>query len=303
MADLLVPWALASNGEIVAPSRAVKGESYLCPNCREPLNLRAGSKRRHFAHRPGGVCNLETILHAAAKLKIKTVVENWLAGHGKPPAVQLGCEGTDLWFCGELQQLPLHRAKTDEVRLEWTLPGGLRPDLVLFKEGRPILGIEVHVTNAVSASKGARLPISWIELEAEDILSEPLRWSVLNHSLGAARNLRRCPFCQWSGKGLRAAVIQELLKAAEPLSTPRTAETIFRRTAMALIQRKGQEWRATQGRDAPWVSLWDEDYRAIAWQMRTEAAIHAKLAKDASWNRTRRTAGMTHETESNLEKT
>jgi hypothetical protein len=62
------------------------------------------------------------------------------------------------------------------VQLEAPLDG-LRPDVLLFDEaGKPLCAVEVLHTHAVTWEKAERLPIPWLELAADEVLSDPLLW-------------------------------------------------------------------------------------------------------------------------------
>jgi hypothetical protein len=64
----------------------------------------------------------------------------------------------------------------DEVAEERATPGGLRPDVLLLRQGSPVLGIEVLVTHAVDAAKAARTSHPWVELDALQVLAAPGAW-------------------------------------------------------------------------------------------------------------------------------
>lgn len=92
VASLKVPFAYDAVVGIIWPQHAAKGIEYFCPNCREKLVLHAGEiKRRHFAHRPNGVCSQETILHKSAKLLVQSVVRDWKQGKTIAPELLREC--------------------------------------------------------------------------------------------------------------------------------------------------------------------------------------------------------------------
>lgn len=80
--QLRVPYGQHATGRLVAAGDAVPGVGYLCPNCAEPLVLRAGEKRvRHFAHQHAE-CAPESLLHKTAKKLAAQVLNDVAAGRG-----------------------------------------------------------------------------------------------------------------------------------------------------------------------------------------------------------------------------
>lgn len=75
-AGLLIEFALDSDGGLVGPHEAQKGESYFCPECHSPLVFRKGEVMRpHFAHAVDTNCSGESVIHIAAKMKIKQAID------------------------------------------------------------------------------------------------------------------------------------------------------------------------------------------------------------------------------------
>jgi hypothetical protein len=99
-----VPCALTENGRLVSPKVAVKGQGYRCPRCLDPLIFRKGNINvPHFAHKGSASCSGETILHFVAKMLIKQVICEWIAGNGDIPLFMRRC-----CICGDkaIQPLP-----------------------------------------------------------------------------------------------------------------------------------------------------------------------------------------------------
>ncbi len=72
MEKLKVPLAADDAGRIVSPEEAAKDRNFYCPACAALLILRKGNlKTPHFAHKNGGSCAGETVLHVTAKKLIK----------------------------------------------------------------------------------------------------------------------------------------------------------------------------------------------------------------------------------------
>ena len=187
-----VPYGLDPTGAITGVERAARGVAYSCPQCLSPLTLRAGQiKAKHFAHRGGGSCSYESVLHHAAKRKVEEVVKAWLEDAGEAPTIILPCEGNRIGLCNSKLHRPLRRDRVDEVRLE-AVVGDFRPDVVLFYQGKAVLAVEILVSHQVDEAKAGASLHRWIELGAEAVLESPRAWRPTNHSdWGKVR----CEFC------------------------------------------------------------------------------------------------------------
>lgn len=175
--ELLIPEALAPTGEQIAATEARKEITYRCPICRSRVILRAGEiLQPHFAHRPDVECALtkgESWSHWHAKHRITQVVRE------DPKRVRLHrtCD-----TCGDEADQTLPDTIQD-VAVEYTLPSGLRVDVMILGPSGPLCAIEIHQTHAVDREKAARLTVPWIELDAEAVLADPWMWRPRNENL------------------------------------------------------------------------------------------------------------------------
>lgn len=168
---LLVPVGLDTQKRPVFPCNARKSESYSCPSCGVRLVLRVGSKKQpHFAHGNFSGCTSETVIHSCAKLLVRHVVTDFLAGRGKPPIIFRQCRRCG---CTSKQPFPAH---IERVEVEKTLPSGFRPDVVFLRDEEAIAAAEILVSHAVDAHKANTLGIPFIELEGEAICKNPFEW-------------------------------------------------------------------------------------------------------------------------------
>lgn len=187
-----VPWALDTSGGLVQVSASVAGTPYWCPGCRVPLVLKDGSIRaKHFAHQVSNSCSQESAIHNAAKIRIMEVVKNWLNGQGAAPMITGPCKGTNWWYCDGSADRSLLNGKVDEVLLE-TQVGELRPDVLLLLRGKPVLGIEILLTHEVDDAKRSKADYPWIELNASDVLQNPLVLIPTQHNIP---KLDLCDLC------------------------------------------------------------------------------------------------------------
>jgi len=203
-----VPLGLSPEERIVHVSKALRGIAYRCPQCLTPLKLRGGVGKRtveHFAHQAGGNCSYETVLHAAAKQKLREVVQDWLNGYSNPPTIVFPCQGRTWDLCTSEVFSPLKRNKVDKVILEAQV-GNYRPDVVLFFEGKAVLGLEVLVHHEVDEAKAAGSNHTWLELYAMDIFRSPLCWRPVQHNI---KRTSRCEFCAEVDFGVLASKIRQ----------------------------------------------------------------------------------------------
>lgn len=161
-----------------------------CPNCRATVILKLGERKaHHVAHKPDSLCILikpETVLHLntkvyiysqllnAQKLYINQYCTGWIAPNiGNYEGGQRACRG-------ESARRFLWLADWDRVEVESRVESR-RPDIVLYRDGKPIAAIEVKATHAVDEQKMLDLELSglpWLEVEAdEDFYDADDKWT------------------------------------------------------------------------------------------------------------------------------
>lgn len=167
--EFKVPYGRLATGKLVKASAASKGIRYVCPGCDDQLILRAGPvMAQNFAHKVGGACTGESVLHKTAKaLLVQTVRE-----HVERPRITLRC------VCATCRQpftKPLPSTAFDDAFEEISIERRIC-DVVTFSQGDPNLAIEVLVTHAVDQIKADDLTLFWIELLATEIIDDPAAW-------------------------------------------------------------------------------------------------------------------------------
>jgi hypothetical protein len=178
--DLRVPYALGvDDNQPIGPQQAVKSRKYECPECRRPVRVRQGSKRRwHFYHATPPIdCEFEgeSWQHAVAKHLIYWTIISWRRFGGPAPQVHRKCPKghpivTGVHDC-------VHDAAVE--RGAGHLTGGrIVVDVMLLNaQGKPIGGVEIwhaHQVDHRKAEKAANFRL--IELLATDVLQDPLNW-------------------------------------------------------------------------------------------------------------------------------
>jgi hypothetical protein len=168
MAEVLLPYAKSYEGRLVEPNEANREGTYFCLECDHAVRLRAGKvRRKHFYHRIETSCEGESVVHKAAKLKLREIFEGSLNG-GDLPVLALPCVKVRSWRTYE----PC--AKTLEHRFIYPFTdvqeevafGSFRLDVALLEEGKVTFGVELYHRHRVPEAKTKGLTLPWIELDA-----------------------------------------------------------------------------------------------------------------------------------------
>lgn len=210
--EFKVPAGEAPSGRLVPACNARAGVAYRCPGCRCELVLRQGTVRSpHFAHKAAGSCSPETALHHGVKTWIALMLRRRLRGLRRGvPRLRVPCGGRQQpgasrpgRLCPGEAWLPLADLDFDQVLVEEPTSDGLRPDVLLLKQGKPVLGIEVLVTHAVEEAKAARTSHPWIEVDGMQVLQSPGAWkpAQANHPW-----TRSCRVCAWADRVMGSRV-------------------------------------------------------------------------------------------------
>lgn len=166
----MIPYALGPNEGIVLPQDADPSGPYHCPECKKRLVLRTSKlKKPFFAHLRDSRCKLTKSSVALAKHVLHLVFIQWMKGAGDPVQLQP--------FCNERTELPneIHQIKVNHrIRIQSRV---LVSHLSLLDQyGLPILHIEIRDKPRIRHIKHP----SWLEVSAEEILSNPYLLSPLN---------------------------------------------------------------------------------------------------------------------------
>lgn len=166
-----VPYATDAAGQVVSPQEAAPGGAYACLECREPVSFRRTHTRlgrevaAHFAHRSGSRCAGESVVHLAAKFRLREALEK----KARPFRVQRACSR---WHCPETWEetitLPDYDVAAEEVPL-----GTYRLDVATLLRGQVVMGFEVFHSHRIGEVKSAGLPVPWVELQAGPTADDP----------------------------------------------------------------------------------------------------------------------------------
>ena len=136
------PYALDVAGQVVNIYDAPKGQPYQCLACGAPMLVKRGDIRQpHFAHKHSIPCtDPDTALHKVAQALIIQSIDNARNNHEE---YRLGypCPG-----CGEEVSYNIAPAVT-HVEPEESVVEGTRSDIVLYRDGRNAIIMEVVVTH------------------------------------------------------------------------------------------------------------------------------------------------------------
>ncbi|MGF1836890.1 competence protein CoiA family protein [Photobacterium sanguinicancri] len=186
MDSLKVPFGLDPEGNLVPVEKARKSCKYVCPECKNELILKDGGKRaKHLSHPSSSGCSIESIQHKVAKLLINSAIVNNSNGN-KTILIQNSCKCCSKLFNSEIPSKTFSAAK-EEVKVSDYVC-----DVVGYRGEDIALAVEIYNTHKVSKSKAAELPVRWIELRAEDVISDNYQWKPIQGHLKAAF----CPGCR-----------------------------------------------------------------------------------------------------------
>ncbi len=172
-----VPGGRALDGSIVPPEDSVRGQDYGCPSCGSQLVVRGGSEtrvRRHFAHPRSTACSAESVKHLMGKEIARLAIERAMGGHAL--TLEIRCNS-----CSSPFGVPFPTC--DAVALEYTESSGRIVDVMALEGSLPAVAVEVLVTHAVDEAKAGELRAPWLEVSADDLLTDPMRWRVGQHRL------------------------------------------------------------------------------------------------------------------------
>lgn len=131
-----VPYATDPQGQVISPVEAAPGGTYSCLECREPVSFRRAHTRlgrdveAHFAHRPGNECRGESVLHLAAKFRLREALQH----QERPFLIRQVCTR---WHCAEAVDIPLSLPAFDTAAEEVTLFISSSPSRSWLPPGHP----------------------------------------------------------------------------------------------------------------------------------------------------------------------
>ncbi|MFD1006760.1 competence protein CoiA family protein [Oceanisphaera ostreae] len=171
MDNLKIPYGVDGSGELISAVSATKGSEYSCPCCGMKLIHRAGEVRvKHFAHPPASNCSLESVLHITAKRLVYAEILKNAAGE-EGICLADCCQNCGVEFSTRVPANTFTNAGM-EVGV-----GDYICDVVGYQENTVRLAIEILNTHKVDAKKAANLAVYWLELKAEDVINNSLKWS------------------------------------------------------------------------------------------------------------------------------
>jgi hypothetical protein len=150
MPELLIPFAIAPDGRMVAPTEVERGLACncICPTCRAPLLARQGTiNAHHFAH-VGDTSNCigayETATHLMAKQVVLNATQLFF-----PPLVARYLHHTDIIL--PAKWLPIANPRYEPHHLR-----SIVPDVLVEVDGRELV-VEITVTHPCTPEKLADL--------------------------------------------------------------------------------------------------------------------------------------------------
>lgn len=142
--NIQYPLALNLSGNIVSAVSSPKKSQYTCIECQTRMKLCGGNKQQfHFRHYhdTDKTCSPESVIHKAGKIILKIKIDDAIAGN--TPLNLIGqCSGCGKEFATNLVE------HIDQVMIEKSLfDNKCRPDLLGFKNNKPIIALEIVNTH------------------------------------------------------------------------------------------------------------------------------------------------------------
>lgn len=209
---ILYATALDERGSLVHVGNAVKGMTYSCPVCKEPLVLRSsgktgkGSRRPHFSHTElSPNCTPEGVLHYSFKKMLVDRLQTFRSAQAPFPIS---------WCCTTCKHSYVENllGRTESIREEFPL-GLCRPDIALLDDHeRVLVAIEIVVTHAPEDTtlgyyRENGIALVQINLESEKDLTKVDEIAQNPSFVGVCTN-HCCINCDKQSSSTRAVVFQ-----------------------------------------------------------------------------------------------
>ncbi len=192
--DYKIPYALNVAGELISAKEAKKQEKYFCVECGLELIYKAGDIReKHFAHKQESNCSTEAVIHKIAKRLIVQIIKR-NSENKQEIHLNIKCDN-----CDEIHRIEIEGGIFSDAKEEVQV-SKYRCDVVGYKEGKPALAIEIFNSHKVDNEKAENLSLPWIELDAIDVINNPLGWKPFDYRLKA--NL--CHSCDLKSKKIKS---------------------------------------------------------------------------------------------------
>ncbi|MXZ20499.1 MAG: hypothetical protein F4Y84_07825 [Caldilineaceae bacterium SB0665_bin_25] len=191
--NIRYPYALDSDGRVVNINDSQSGQSYQCLVCKNSMVAKRGEVRQpHFAHKQSISCSdPDTALHKTAQ---SLIVQSLDSARNSNKEYRLGYPCPD---CGKGISYNIAPSITD-IRAENPIVEGTRSDIVLFRESKNPIILEIVVTHDLEHDTRnryleSRLPVFLIQPTWDSL--DALKDSVI---AAATLNLdvTPCPSCQ-----------------------------------------------------------------------------------------------------------
>lgn len=156
------------NGNKVYPKFAIKGEKYICPECKDELVLRQGDIRiYHFSHKSyKTICNYynkESQIHMDAKTLLKNVIES---------NIELTIKRKCCNCQSSVEYIIPHITETSQIVLEYSfLLNGItrRADVAYLDNNEVVCLFEICYKNKTQECNRPT-DIEWFEFNAEELI-------------------------------------------------------------------------------------------------------------------------------------
>ena len=286
--DFVVPYAVGVDGWLYSPGQAVKGEEYRCPGCGDRVVPHQGQiVAWHFAHRSNASCSKESVEHRTA---IRLSVEAAKRGEFSVlmPSICERCGDVD-W--ANVARVDLSVDDGDDKNI--ALGNGRFGDAILLSNGVPVVNVEVCYTHPVTEEKKNTMPISWVEINAVEILANVKGpWPTTQGKLfgamsGATPMVKSCSSCDRAdAEAIQRMIAEEWRKIQAEKRAAREAQAKIEREEaerLSTIMKAARIEEERKNAEAWAINREEEAVRWRAWKEKRESELRERRENRELW--------------------
>ena len=163
--------------QLIHIDHAEKGQNYFCPLCKSQLFLKAGRvKAKHFSHPKDAACSTEDLKRVISTHLISQAIQSNINSVSSISLNRL-CVRCDKPLTQRIQPGYISSYESNYSS------EGESCDLALFVDHKPALAIQINYQSEIDPERIQSFPLRWIELDADELISDPSCWTPIMSSL------------------------------------------------------------------------------------------------------------------------